>query len=56
MNSDIEGRPNPDSTNSNNSISDMISWKSYVDRVFEEHRTQVEDALAAHDRFCSDEP
>lgn len=32
------------------SASDMVSWKSYVDRVFEEHRLQVATALVAHDQ------
>lgn len=32
------------------SASDMVSWKAYVDRVFEEHRLQVAGALLAHDQ------
>lgn len=32
------------------SASDMVTWKSYVDRVFEEYRVQVAAALVAHDQ------
>ncbi|MEJ7784751.1 MAG: hypothetical protein WKF96_08110 [Solirubrobacteraceae bacterium] len=32
------------------SSSDKVGWKAYVDKVFEEHRVQVEAALAAHDQ------
>lgn len=31
------------------SSGETVSWKSYVDAIFDEHRVQVETALASHD-------